>query len=161
MTTPLFRLLAELSGTPVGQRWQRKISHPYFEDLTFFCTDDIEDWYWEAKLPIPGSNERVTINIDDTPEGPTERHETFCKSVLADHDGLFEMCRAVFEPEFVDQAGKPWPADWRSEFKLSYLAPPIYRDDREWQACYFVSSVGLSFTAFIRDGVATSVLVGD
>ncbi len=121
------------------------VSHPYFEELTFSCVSDLESWYWEAQVPVPGSGERVMVRIDDTPEGPGPEHEAFCRSVLADPDHLFGICRPVFEPEFATRVKKPWPADWRAEFKLRYLAPPVGGDkEREWLASYFLPSAQVS-----------------
>jgi hypothetical protein len=94
--------------------------------------------------------------------GRGSEHEAFCRSVLADPDQLFGICRPVFEPEITAWADKPWPEDWRTEFKLRYLAPPVdCVKDGEWQVSYFVPLAGVSFTAFIRRGKANSVLVGE
>jgi hypothetical protein len=89
-----------------------------------------------------------------------EAQAAFCRSVLNDLDGLFTRCRPVFEGDFEEWSGKPFPPDWRSEFSLVGLGLPERGDDsRPWDVCYFVDAANHYFTAYFEGGRASHLTV--
>jgi hypothetical protein len=67
-----------------GRTWQREASHPYFENLIYFGSKDVEACYWEAEVQTSDEALRVGVTMKGTPAGPTAAEEQFCRAALAD-----------------------------------------------------------------------------
>ena len=135
-------------------RKRPQLEHPFFGTLTWM------DGYWEGELTVEGVPERVGLVVPAPETGPVEAQAAFCRSVLNDLDGLFTRCRPVFEGDFEEWSGKPFPTDWRSEFSLVGLGLPERGDDlRPWDVCYFVDAANHYFTAYFEGGRAAYLTV--
>jgi len=98
--------------------------------------------------------------MQGTSQGPTAAEEAFCRSVLADLDRLFQICRPAFEPEFSSWTKQSLPSEWRAAFKLEGFSVPSRGEPIEkWEVTYLVESAGHSFTALIESGKAQGVQV--
>ena len=136
------------------------VDHPYFGKVRYFRGKAGESGRWEGELVIPGLKEKLGLVIPATEAGPTGPQVSFCRTVLADLDALFERCRPLFAGEFERRAEKPFPADWRAEFDLRALdLPPNGDERRPWSVRYFVEAAHHSFTAQFEYGKATTLTV--
>ena len=132
-------------------RKKRVVEHPYFGKLRYMSGE-----YWEAELEVADAKEKVGVTVPGPETGPVQAQVDFCRSVLADQDGLFERCRPVFEPDFEEWTGKPFPRSWRDDFALVGLdLPPGGLDTEPWSVCYFVDAANHYFTAYFDAGTAS------
>lgn len=160
MASILKKIFNVLNADLTGRSWHKEVVHPYFQSLTYFGHKDPTKCYWEAELTIPGSQDRVGVTMQGTSQGPTAAEEAFCRSVLADLDRLFQICRPAFEPEFSSWTKQSLPSEWRAAFKLEGFSVPSRGEPIEkWEVTYLVESAGHSFTALIESGKAQGVQV--
>lgn len=116
--------------------------------------------YWEGELVVPSLPEKVGLIVPAPATGPSLEQEEFCRTVLADLDGLFARCRPVFEGDFEQWTAKAFPSDWRNEFLLVGLELPENGDAaRPWDVCYFVDAANHYFTAYFEAGRASYLTV--
>lgn len=154
------KLFDVLNADLTGRSSHAEVGHPYFQQLVHFGHKDRARSYWEAELQLAGSNDRISVTMNGTPEGPELAEEMFCRAQLADLDGLFLRCRPVFEPEFASWATQPFPSAWRGVFKLDGFTVPAHGDAHAaWDATFLLESAGRYFTAFFESGTARSVQV--
>jgi hypothetical protein len=138
----------------------RVIEHPYFGKLRYFRGRAPQQGHWDGELVIQGLKEKLGVVIPATEAGPTAAQVSFCRAALADLDALFARCRPVFAGEFERWTEKPFPDDWRAEFALCGLDPPVNGDERRpWSVSYFVESAQHYFTAHFEYGKATTLTV--
>jgi len=153
-------LLGYLTRDLTGRSWVREQVHPYFGNMNYVGFKEPGKSYWEAEILLPGTLDRIGVTMPGTHEGPTREEEEFCRKSVADLDGLFEFCRAVFEPTFVAWVKKEIPADWQKAFKLDgFEIPREGRIENPWEVTYYVEPAGHSFTAMFEHGVAVRAVV--
>jgi hypothetical protein len=117
---------------------------------------------WEGEIGVPTVSEKVAIAVPAPKTGPTEGQATFCRHLLADLDALFARCRPVFEGEFEQWTGRPFPSNWRDEFSLGGIALPEDGDEaRPWDVGYSLLGAEQLFTAFLEGGQARYAAVDD
>jgi hypothetical protein len=94
----LFKLL---NRDLTGRTWEEEHAHPYFENLIYFGSKKPAQGYWEAEVALEeGKNGRIGVTMTGERTGPTAEEVSFCQSIMADLDSVFERCREAFAPEF-------------------------------------------------------------
>jgi len=92
--------------------------------------------------------------------GPDAAQVELCKTLLGDLDALFDRCRPLFEADFEQWTGRPFPHEWRDDFSLVGLGlPPRGDPSAEWEVTYFVDAANHYFTAYFEDGRASYLTV--
>lgn len=154
------KLFNILNSDLTGRSWHKEVPHAYFQRLVYFGHKDPRKSYWEAELPLTDGLDHIGIIMEGTATGPEPAEEAFCRATIANLDELFQKCRRVFEAEYASWAKQPFPADWRTQFKLDgFSVPPRGDANGVWQVTYFVESAGRYFTAHFESGIAQSVEV--
>jgi hypothetical protein len=131
-----------------------EVEHAYFGNIIYMGGDVPEDNdYWEAEKIITGIKEPLTVLINATKEGPSDKHIAFYEDAISDLDALFEKCWPIFEPDFKQWTGKEFSGNWRDYFELMSLEIPKDADENnEWTVSYYVDLANHYFTARFING---------
>ena len=131
-----------------------EMNHDFFGKILFFGGDTPkDDDYWEAELDIKEAKEPITILINASKEGPTNKHVEFCKKCISDLDTLFDRCWPIFKPDFQQCTGKQFSGNWTDDFELMSIEIPREADENnEWTVGYYVDAANHYFTARFING---------
>jgi hypothetical protein len=143
-----------------GRTWTREIVHPRLGKLTYFGSKKLDDCYWEAEVEVPGQAQKASATMKGTSEGPTEVEELFVRTLVANLDLTFEVCREAFNGEYLKMGKGSIPEGWRSVMRLDGFGVPLNGDrSNEWDISFFVEPLGHYFTASLEAGTPTHVSV--
>ena len=125
--------------------------HPFFGPIVFKGSKPYQ--YWQSNLILPGCDEPVTIITYSNKQGPTESQVNFIKEITKDLNGLFELCRPVFDQDFERLSGVSFDGHWQNEFKISIIEIPADASkSKDWSVGYYVKSASSYFTAKFLKG---------
>ena len=131
-----------------------EMDHDFFGKITFMMGDlPNEDGYWESEVSINEAKEPLTILINASLAGPTEKHVAFYKNAVSDLNALFNRCWPIFETDFEEWTNKKFTGNWQDDFEIMAIEIPQDADENnEWTVSYYVDAANHYFTARFING---------
>lgn len=127
----MLKKLAQLLNADLTRRTSTEESeHPYFGRMVLYASKSKPDSYWEASVRHDGDEVDVFIQAPDRAP-PSAAAVEFAKGVLADPDAVVARALPRLAERYLNESGKPMPADWRSVLRLSSFEVPAAGDPRK------------------------------